>query len=201
MSTMSTLKTLTIKQLRPAKYNPRTITESRLKKLMHSVNTFGDLSGVVYNVRTGNLVSGHQRMKTISKTESKIVQKDHKDKLGTIAIGHIESKGKDGVAVQIPFRAVDWDLNREKAANIAANAHGGDFDKDKLALVIADLEKNDVFDLDAVGLDPLTLKTLKLPKMKDVERGKNAAADRDKFKEYGADLHTDHECPRCKYRW
>lgn len=188
---------LTVKQLKGAKYNPRTITTARLGKLQESISTFGDLSGVVFNIKTGVLVSGHQRMKTIEGLDSKIVQKPHTDKLGTVAIGHVVAKSKKGNEIRIPYRAVSWDLNREKAANIAANAHGGVFDKDKLAMVLADLGNSKTFDLDIVGLDPLTLKSL----------GRAAAKEGGKpitdFKEYGADIADDskHECPRCKYRF
>lgn len=186
---------LTVKQLKGAKYNPRSITTARLGKLQESMTTFGDLSGVVFNVKTGVLVSGHQRMKTVEGLESRIVQKPHKDKLGTVAIGHVIATSKKGTEIRIPFRAVDWDLNREKAANIAANAHGGVFDKDKLAMVLADLGNSKNFDLDIVGLDPLTLKSLRT-----VGKEQKTITE---FKEYGADIADDskHECPKCRYRW
>lgn len=189
------LKKLTVKQLKGAKYNPRSITTARLGKLQESMSTFGDLSGVVFNVKTGVLVSGHQRMKTVEGLETRIDQKPHSDKLGTVAVGHVIAKSKKGSEIRIPFRAVSWDLNREKAANIAANAHGGVFDKDKLAMVLADLGTAKNFDLDIVGLDPLTLKSLR-------SVGKESKPITE-FKEYGADIADDskHECPKCKYRW
>jgi len=49
--------------IKSAGYNPRTITDEQLKMLNKSLQTFGDLSGIVYNRRTGNLVGGHQRLK------------------------------------------------------------------------------------------------------------------------------------------
>lgn len=188
-------KDITVKELRKAKYNPRTITKERLGKLGDSLSTFGDLSGVVFNIKTKTLVSGHQRLETVRDVETKIVQKAHKDKLGTVATGYIEAKTKKGL-IRIPYRAVDWDLNREKAANIAANAHGGNFDKDKLAMVLADLEKSKKFNLDIVGLDPLTLKSLRI---KDEDPKKGAVTS---FREYDADsVTTEHTCPRCSYTW
>jgi hypothetical protein len=194
------LSDLTVAKLRPARYNPRTILESRLSKLDKSIRHFGDLSGVVFNVRTGNLVSGHQRMKTIRKSKTRIVQTPHVDNYGTIAVGYIEVDTDNGV-LKIPYRAVDWNIKREKAANIAANAHGGDFDKEKLALVIADLENSKEFDVEIVGLDPLTLKSLRLPK--DLtQAGSNTGASRNQFKEYDEDtVELQHQCPKCRYRW
>jgi ParB-like chromosome segregation protein Spo0J len=185
---------LTVKQLRGAKYNPRNITDSRLAKLKSSISTFGDLSGVVFNIRTKTLVSGHQRLKTIGDATTKIVQKSLVDKMGTVSVGHIEATTDKGI-IRIPFRAVDWDLNKEKAANIAANAHGGNFDKEKLALIVADLEKVKNFDIELVGLDPLTLKSLRLVTRETPEK--------EEFPEYGTDLadNEKHTCPKCSYRF
>lgn len=51
----------------PADYNPRKISSQQLKRLKKSLNEFGDLSGFVVNVRTGNLIGGHQRLKCLPK--------------------------------------------------------------------------------------------------------------------------------------
>lgn len=53
----------TVASIKPANYNPRTITKPALEALGHAMREFGDLGGVVLNVRTGNLVGGHQRVK------------------------------------------------------------------------------------------------------------------------------------------
>ena len=47
--------------LRPASYNPRKITEGAFDKLGGSLERFGLLVPLVWNERTGNLISGHQR--------------------------------------------------------------------------------------------------------------------------------------------
>jgi hypothetical protein len=180
-------------QLKAASYNPRTITNQRLNKLQDSMTTFGDLSGIVFNVRTKTLISGHQRTATIDLKKAKIVQKPVQDEHGTVAVGYVEAQTKKG-KIRIPYRAVDWDLTKEKAANIAANAHGGTFDKEKLRMVLADIEKSKKFDIELTGLDPLTLKSLKLP-----DDGK--LKPKTEFKELGEDLETSHQCPKCSYRW
>jgi hypothetical protein len=204
------LKTLTVKQLRGAKYNPRTITDSKLRKLGESIQTFGDLSGVVYNVKTGVLVSGHQRLKTIKGLQSKIeiLHQHSPDVYGTVGNGQIVVKTENGL-IKIPFRAVAWDVKMEKAANVAANAHGGDFDKDKLALVIADLENVAGFDIEMTGLDPLTIKQLKVhSRSMDAEAGDTDSGSDDgeigddEFQEITKDgIKTDHVCPRCSFRF
>jgi hypothetical protein len=116
-----------------------------------------------------------------------------------VAIGHIEVTTKQGV-LRIPYRAVDWDLTKEKAANIAANAHGGQFDKEKLKKVLASIEKSKAFDVELTGLDALTLKSLRV-KDEDVPQGKGAGGG---FKEITVDemeSETEHVCPKCKYRF
>lgn len=202
------LKKLTVKQLRGAKYNPRTITDSKLRKLGDSIQTFGDLSGVVYNTKTGVLVSGHQRLKTIKGMDSKIeLLNQHKpDQYGTVGHGQIVVKTEMGL-VKIPFRAVSWDVKMEKAANIAANAHGGDFDKDKLALVVADLENVEGFDIELTGLDPLTIKHLQVHNRtmaaEEADDDVEAEDDGDEgFQEITKDgIKTQHTCPRCQFRF
>ena len=48
--------------------NPRKIGAAATKGLANSLEKFGDLSGIVFNSKTGELVAGHQRL---SRIESK----------------------------------------------------------------------------------------------------------------------------------
>lgn len=48
--------------IRFANYNPRKITDSALKKLKQNIKRVGMLGGIIWNERTNNLVSGHQRV-------------------------------------------------------------------------------------------------------------------------------------------
>ena len=98
------------------------------------MRAFGDLSGIVVNVSTGNVVGGHQRLKHLD-PEWEIVKKPSADSVGTVALGHIET----------PFgrwfyREVAWDERKEKAANIAANKHGGEFDIPLLKELLIELD-------------------------------------------------------------
>ena len=52
-----------LKDLKPNPGNPRKITDERLSMLKKSIETFGDLSGFVYNRTTQRLSGGHQRQK------------------------------------------------------------------------------------------------------------------------------------------
>ena len=50
-----------LSKFKPSPRNPRRITDDALAGLRASLRTFGDLSGLVFNRRTGNVVCGHQR--------------------------------------------------------------------------------------------------------------------------------------------
>lgn len=50
-----------VKNLKANPENPRTITDAKLLQLKRSMERFGDLSGIVFNRRSGNLGGGHQR--------------------------------------------------------------------------------------------------------------------------------------------
>lgn len=145
-------------ELKPAEYNPRKISPERLTQLAKSMAAFGDLSGIVFNRRTGNLVGGHQRVKQLDPSW-RVSSAPAKDRVGTVALGYVETpQGRWS------YREVDWDARREKAANVAANAAGGDFDRPLLKAVVLDLQKVG-YDLDLLNLTDLDLlKKTKEPK-------------------------------------
>jgi ParB-like chromosome segregation protein Spo0J len=61
---------------------------------------------------------------------------------------------------------IEMDEEKEKALNIALNKISGDWDKDKLALLIADLQGVD-FDVSLTGFDPKELDDLFKDTLKD----------------------------------
>lgn len=102
----SALKKIT--QLTPAKYNPREISDKALAGLTTSLQKFGDIAGIVFNTRTGHLVTGHQRVKSLTEA------------YGDLPIKNAAIETPDGEVFRV--RLVDWDLKKEKAALVAANA-------------------------------------------------------------------------------
>jgi DNA modification methylase len=138
-----------LSDLKPADYNPRKISDKQLEMLRKSLDEFGDLSGIVFNRRTGNVIGGHQRLKCLP-PDAKIEKKDLKErsKTGTVAEGWIVIDGEKFV-----YREVDWDEATEKMANIAANKHGGEWDDEKLGQLLQELSELPVFDLDLVGFE------------------------------------------------
>lgn len=116
----------TLADLKPASYNPRQIDPVAAQGLAASLSEFGDLSGIVWNKRTGNLVTGHQRVEQLRKKKAKL---------------------EDGAVIvageRFPVRVVDWPLEKEMAANVAANnaAIAGKF-TDQLGDVLASIESS-----------------------------------------------------------
>jgi len=135
-----------IKDLMPASYNPRKITDKQLGMLKKSMAEYGDLSGIVVNVKTGNMVGGHQRVKNLDPSWP-IVKQPHKDKTGTVSLGYIETPGG-----RWTYREVSWAEKKEVAANIAANQHGGEFDMPKLKDIIINLDDG-AMDMELIGFN------------------------------------------------
>lgn len=98
-------KPKTIDDLVGAPRNPRKITNEAADGLSESVQRWGDISGIVYNVRTGRLVCGHQRVAQLRRLGAQLVK-------GALQLANGE---------RFPVRLVDWTEAEENAANITAN--------------------------------------------------------------------------------
>jgi hypothetical protein len=171
--------------------NPRQINKHDFESLKRSIKEFGDLSGIVLNIRTGQLVGGHQRTEAFKRMGSAVTI--HKEALaepnsvGTIAYGYVEMDGE-----RYGYREVDWDENRESAANIAANRIQGQFDLDVLAEVtyeLAQLEDKNLMTLTGQTED----ETARLLKMVS---GFGAAGEDEQGR---LDEQKLHKCPNCGY--
>ena len=102
--------TMRLEDMAPDPANPRQIEASAAAGLAASLEKFGDLS-MVYNTRSGQWVSGHQRvaqLKAAGATE--VVREGDR--------GHIVHP-KTGERFVVRF--VDWDAVTQRKANIAAN--------------------------------------------------------------------------------
>ena len=120
--------------LLPADYNPRKDLkpgDAEYEKLKRSIEQFGYVEPVIWNKTTGRVVGGHQRLKVL------------------IDMG----------ITKVECVVVEMDEEKEKALNIALNKISGDWDKDKLALLIADLQGAD-FDVSLTGFEPAEIDDL-----------------------------------------
>jgi len=166
---------LTLEDLKPAPYNPRRIDDAAMAGLTCSLAEFGDISGIVWNKRTGNLVCGHQRLEALKRGHPGLV----------VAKGALQV---DGMA--FPIRVVDWPIAREKAANVSANNPyiSGGFTQAELDEIVAELDGTDLADL----VKPLRLDELiRLPDGADGVEVDETIADEVQFV----------ECPECGHKF
>lgn len=127
--------------LLPADYNPRKDLkpgDAEYEKLKRSIEQFGYVEPVIWNQTTGRVVGGHQRLKVLM----------------------------DMGMTEVDCVVVAMDEEKEKALNIALNKISGDWDKDKLALLIADLQGAD-FDVSLTGFEPAEIDDLFKDTLKD----------------------------------
>jgi len=110
--------------LAPDPQNPREMSDAARAGLGVSLETFGEL-GMVFNNRSGQWVSGHQRAERLRAAGAV-------ECVRTGAEGYIEHP-KTGERFRVRF--VDWDETKQRMANLAANnPHiSGDFTADALA--------------------------------------------------------------------
>ena len=121
------IQTLPVDKLVPADYNPRKDLkpgDPEYEKLKRSITEFGYVEPVIWNQTTGHIVGGHQRAKILIET---------------------------GVT-EVECVVVEMSEEKEKALNVALNKISGEWDKDKLSLLIADLQGAD-FDVSLTGFD------------------------------------------------
>ncbi|NCC14940.1 MAG: DNA modification methylase [Clostridia bacterium] len=128
-------------RLIPADYNPRKDLkpgDPEYEKLKRSLEEFGYVEPIIWNKTTSHVVGGHQRLKVLL----------------------------DMGITEVECVVVEMDAEKEKALNVALNKISGDWDKDKLALLIADLQGTD-FDVSLTGFDPGEIDDLFKDSLKD----------------------------------
>ncbi len=111
--------------------NPRQITDKQFKQLQETLLELGDLSGIVHDLNSNEIISGNQRSRVfdINKCEVEITERyDKPDKQGTVAIGFVIWQG-----AKYNYRQVRWTERQCEKANIVANKGGGDWNFDTLA--------------------------------------------------------------------
>lgn len=159
-----------VRDLTPTPYNPRKEwAEGQGEAFKRSLFEFGDLSGIVKNIRTGNLVGGNKRTDVFRQAEgAEIVKTDQTpDKQGTVAHGYVVADGN-----RFSYREVDWPEEKEKAANIAANKWSAEWDWEGASQLLQEL--NGKWDLALTGfqqheLDALLAADWKKPEVEPMQ--------------------------------
>ncbi len=99
------IETVALSAMKPAPYNPRTITDGALAGLRESIKKFGCVEPIIYNERTRNVVGGHQRLKVLELegvTETQVVVVDlsaAEEKMLNVALNnpHIQGEFSAGI--------------------------------------------------------------------------------------------------------
>jgi hypothetical protein len=122
------METLDRAAIKTADYNPRTISSHAQKALKDTIKGVGLLQPLIWNKRTGTLVSGHQRLASLDSLE------------------RYTPGSKKSYSLQVAV--VDLDEKEERRMNVFLNNQSamGEFDLDKLADLKVD------FDISAVDM-------------------------------------------------
>ena len=130
-------KKVSIKDIKPASYNPRKISDDNKESLKNSIEEFGLVDPIIINLKTNNIIGGHQRF------------------------NYLYNKDKDQELILVERGDIGWvftdedleikDANHEKALNIALNKISGEWNINSLNNLLDDLK---TYDLDGLtGFD------------------------------------------------
>jgi DNA modification methylase len=129
------IQKMKINKIKPADYNPRKNLkpgDSEYEKIKRSLLDFGFVEPLIWNEQTQTLIGGHQRL--------------------TI----LQELGYDEVDVVV----VHFNKDKERALNIALNKIQGEWDKEKLAALITELQIIPDFDVSITGFDNYEISNL-----------------------------------------
>lgn len=111
-------------EIKPAGYNPRTISKDQRDTLKRGIRKFGVVGGIVVNERTGmTLVGGHQRLSVLDELNKFNPETNEND-------------------YTLNVEVVDISEKEEKELNILLNNPNaqGQWDYDKLAVIVPEID-------------------------------------------------------------
>lgn len=130
-------------QIKPASYNPRTISDEGRKQLKRSIKLYGVVGGIVVNQATGyTIVGGHQKVAVLDELNK-----------------YDKSTSENDYTLRVEL--INVDKKTEKQLNITLNNPnvGGNWDFDALAKLVPDIDWKDAgltdADLNMIGVDYL----------------------------------------------
>jgi len=176
-------------------HNPRQLSKVQFERLKDTLGRLGDLSGIVHDLNSDQVVGGNQRVRALDLLgrEPVIEQRfDTPTPTGTVALGYYEIDGE-----QFAYRAVRWTEEQCREANITANVAGGNWDWEVLSSAW------DTPTLKGWGLDEGRLRgwnddAANLALMLEAEE---EAPEFQEYDESIADEVEFLECPECGHRW
>ena len=128
-------------QIKPASYNPRTISPEGRKQLKRSIKKYGVVGGIVVNQSTGyTIVGGHQKVSVLDELNK-----------------YNEATHENDYNLRVEL--INVDEKTEKSLNVALNNPniGGQWDYAALARLVPDIDYQDAgltaADLNMIGCD------------------------------------------------
>ena len=104
-------------EIHGADYNPRVISEDARKRLKRMLAKHGLVQPLVWNRRTGNLVSGHQRLSQLDQLER---SQDYDLQVSVVDVDEREEKILN-VQLNNPSMQGDWDMDKLNGAESTEN--------------------------------------------------------------------------------
>ena len=133
-----------LQDLKPAEYNPRKELrpgDPEYENIKRSISTFGYSDPIIVN-RDGTIIGGHQRYNVL------------------------RDLGYDEVSVVV----VDLTKDKEKALNVALNKITGQWDDEKLAQILSDIDLSDI-DVESTGFSREEIDDLNITLDKEISSG------------------------------
>lgn len=149
-------------------WNPRSISDADLKRLETSLKEFGYIEPIIVNDVNMHVVGGNQRLTALKR------------------LGYNEV---DVIYVHIE------DITKEKACNVALNKISGQWDNEKLKVVLEEIHLSPI-DIDLTGFEELELKQF------DIFEDEEDYIIPDDEPEYDESIADDIDiivCPSCGY--
>ena len=140
---MIDIEKIKITDLIPSDYNPRIMSEKESAKLRNSLENFGLVDPIVINLKNNHIIGGHQRFEVL--IDQHLEDNKIFDELNLIRLGDI------GWVFTDTDLKVESD-DHEKALNLSLNKIGGEWDTEKLFVILEELEVNN-FNIDLTGFD------------------------------------------------
>lgn len=131
----------------PAEYNPRTISENELQKLTNSINEFGLVDPIIINLKNMHIIGGHQRYEAL--ISQHMLDGNFYPELNMIKLGDV---GWIFLEEDLTIESED----HEKALNLALNKISGEWDYEKLNVVLDELELSPI-NIELTGFDEMEL--------------------------------------------
>lgn len=146
-------------QIKNASYNPRYIVDGAFNRLKKGLKKFGLVETLVWNKRTGNLVSGHQRLKAMDELEN---SQDYELQVSAIDIS-LKEEMELNVQLNNPSMQGEFDVDAlVEMANMGADVEEMGFSESDIDIMFGDSELMQMFkDTSEVDETKNTLRDIK----------------------------------------